>query len=292
MNKYLFIFFLGILGIFITACDKVEKPYMKANNAADTAECPLPAFPSFIAKRKVVLEEYTGHKCPNCPTGAETAHTLLTTYGDQLTVVALHAGYFATADASGDFTANFTTPEGEELYTNFNITSNPVGIINRKKFNSSFIVSIGNWNTSISSIITQPASMYLQTITQLKTPDTSFCIHTKVNFLQNMTGEYNLCVFITEDSIVAPQATNDVTNYPSGIIPDYKHNHVLRKVIGGTWGQSIATGQVYADSSKVKSYKLVPSAGWKLSNCAVISFVYDVDSQEIIQVEKVPLLGN
>jgi len=276
----------------ITACDKIEGPYMKPNNNVDTAECPVPTFPSFITKRKVILEEYTGHECPNCPTGAATAHTLLTTYGDQLTVVAIHAGYFATAESSGDFTANFTTPEGDELYSNFSITENPVGIINRKKYNNAFIINIGDWNTAISNIINQPAKMYLQTITQLKTPDTSFCIHTKVNFLENMQGEFNLCVFITEDSIVAPQATNDFTNYPSGVIPDYKHNHILRKVLGGTWGKNITDGQVYPDSSLVKSYKLVPTPGWKLSNCSVVSFVYDVDSQEIIQVEKVPLLGN
>jgi len=292
MNKYLFIFFLGTVALLISACDKIEKPYMKVNNNVDTAECPIPTFPAFITKRKVILEEFTGHKCPNCPTGATTAHALLTTFGDQLTVVAIHAGYFATADNNGDFTANFSTPEGEALATNFNVTVNPIGIVNRTKYNSSYLINLGDWNTAISNIINLPAKMYLQTITQLKTPDTSFCIHTKVNFLQNMQGNFNLCVFITEDSIVAPQATNDVTNYPSGVISDYKHNHVLRKVLGGTWGQSIATGQVYADSSLVKSFKLVPISGWKLSNCEVVSFVYDIASQEIIQVEKVPLLGN
>jgi len=293
MNKYLYIFLLGTVALLFSACDKIEKPYMTANNNVDTAECPTPTFPSLSnIKRKIMLEEFTGHKCPNCPTGAAIASTLLTTYGSQLAVVAIHAGYFATADASGDFTANFSTPEGEELATNFSVTANPIGMVNRTKYNSSTLINTGDWNTAISNIINQPAKMYLQTISQMKGIDSSFCIFTKVNFLASMQGEYNLCVFITEDSIVAPQATNDVTNYPSGVISDYRHNHVLRKVLGGTWGKNIANGQVYADSSKVQSYKLIPLTDWKLSHCEIVSFVYNTDTQEIVQVDKIPLLGN
>ena len=294
MKKFFYYtFFLGILSFIFTACDKIEGPYMQKNNDVDTAECPVPTFPALSnVKRKILLEEFTGHKCPNCPTGATTAHDLLNTYGDKLTVVEIHAGYFAIPDNNGNFTANYSTPEGEELATYFGVTVNPIGMINRKKFSNLFLINLGDWNTAVSNIVNVPAKMYLQTISQLKVPDTSFCIHTKVNFLEDMSGEYNLSVFIIEDSIMSPQATNDVANYPSGIISDYKHNHVLRKVLGSTWGKNIANGQVYADSSKIESYKLIPLSNWKLNHCSIVSFVYDVDSEEIIQVEKVPLLGN
>jgi len=292
MKTIFSIFVIASFPFFIASCDKIEGPYMNENNTVDTAECPVPDFPAFSnPQHKVLLEEFTGHKCPNCPIGASTAHDLLVTYADQLAVVAFHAGYFATPDNNGDFTANYSTTEGEELATYFSVIANPIGLVNRKKFNSAFLINPGDWNTAISNIISQSPQMYLQTISQSKNQDSSFCIHTKINYLENMSGNFNLCVLITEDSIISPQKTND-PNYPSGTISNFSHNHVFRKVLGGLWGKCIATTQVYKDSAYVQSYKLIPQPAWNLTHCEIISFVYNTDTEEIIQVDKTSLLDN
>ncbi len=288
--KKIFTLFI-IVTVYFTSCDKIEQPFMKENNDVDTTACPVPDFPSFSnPQKKVLLEEFTGHKCPNCPLGGAAAHNLLNTYQNRLAVVAIHAGFYATADNNGHFTANYITAEGEEIANYFSVTLNPIGIVNRKKFNNEFLINLGDWNTAIDNIINEQPEMYIQVISQLSQTDSSYCIHTKVNYLEDLQGNFNLCVFITENDIISPQKTTDVTNYPSGIIEDYEHNHVLRKVLGGTWGKSIATGQVYTDSSFVQSYKLNINSNWNKSNLEIISFVYDVDNEEVIQMERVPLI--
>ena len=58
--------------------------------------------------KKILLEDYTGHKCGNCPRAAEKAEELKEIYGDQLIPIAIHAGFFAS-DFGGNFTTDFTS---------------------------------------------------------------------------------------------------------------------------------------------------------------------------------------
>jgi len=62
MKNILFIAFA--FSIVITSCDVLEGPFdEQVNNNIDTTK-PL---------RKILLEDYTGHTCGNCPCAAEEA---------------------------------------------------------------------------------------------------------------------------------------------------------------------------------------------------------------------------
>ena len=65
--------------------------------------------------RKVLLEDYTGFKCVNCPAAAHEAHLLQEFYGDQMVVMGVHAGYYAEPDGSGNYTTDLTTTTGDAL---------------------------------------------------------------------------------------------------------------------------------------------------------------------------------
>lgn len=292
MKQLVFLFIVSISSYLFVSCDKVEPPYLKPNDNADTTACPAPDFPAFSnPQQKVLLEEFTGHKCPNCPAGSATAQALLSTYAGQMYMVGIHAGYFATPDNQGSFTANYIVPEGEEIASGYSVIFNPIGMVNRKPYNSALLVNPGDWDAAVQALLNQQPAAHIQIISETSATNASeFCIHSKVTFLQNIQGNYNLCVYVIEDSLMSPQKTNDAANYPTGVINDYKHNHVLRKVLGGTWGKNIASGSVATDSAQVHTFKLAPSLEWNLSRCEVISFVYNTDTDEIIQVAKAHLV--
>jgi len=271
------------------SCDKVEPPFMNDLNIADTTVCPVPEFGTFTPVRKILLEEFTGHKCPNCPQGAAIAADLAVQYSGRLVIAAIHAGYFATADAAGSFTANYTTTEGEDIADNFGVILNPVGMVNRKAYNGSVVLNPGDWGNVIQDLESAAPDIYIQ-IKPVAAADNSnsICIHVKTHFLNNMSGTYHLVVQITENNIVSPQKTNDPA-YPGGVIDDYTHKHIYRTAVNGAWGMPIASGNVEAGSSVVSSYKLLPDAAWVLANCNIVAFVYD-DNDEVIQVEETVLI--
>ena len=76
---------LALSALLITSCDIIEEPFLvPVAGSNDT-------IPVVEKVRKVLLEDFTGQKCPNCPEAAEIAHNLKTIYGEQLILLTVHA---------------------------------------------------------------------------------------------------------------------------------------------------------------------------------------------------------
>ena len=69
-----------------------------------------------LGDRKVLVEEFTGVRCVNCPAGASELDNLRGIYGDRLVVVSIHTGDFSTPYSDSKF--DFRTPEGTALEKN------------------------------------------------------------------------------------------------------------------------------------------------------------------------------
>src|ERR1035437_3018648 len=61
-------------------------------------------------QKKELLEDYTGHKCPNCPSAGVIANSILAANPDKVVAIAVHAGWYATPTTTGtQHLANFQT---------------------------------------------------------------------------------------------------------------------------------------------------------------------------------------
>ena len=106
-------------------------------------------------------------------------------------------------------------------------------------------------------------------------------VNLTTEFLVNLDGKHNICVFIAESGIVAPQQ-DEIT-----VIEDYVHNHVLRTSMNGTWGDAVGIdGTAVAGEENENSYSMTLDGEWVAENCSVIAFVYHEDSRQIIQAEE------
>src|SRR5512133_2768801 len=93
------IFLAGFVALFwMVSCDKLDEPYAVKKTGSDTITGPV---------RKVLLEDYTGHKCVNCPKAAMDARVMEEALGGRLILMAVHAGYFAEPASTGEFTADY-----------------------------------------------------------------------------------------------------------------------------------------------------------------------------------------
>src|ERR1700741_1300369 len=93
-----------------------------------------PVGPPELGDRKVLIEEFTGVRCVNCPDGSAEIENLLSLYGGNLVAVSIHSGFFS--DPYPDNLYDFRTPEGDQL---LNYLGQPLGyptaVIDRKLFN-------------------------------------------------------------------------------------------------------------------------------------------------------------
>jgi thiol-disulfide isomerase/thioredoxin len=84
LNKYLLL--VLAVGYSFNSCDVIEEPFLiEQEVVSDSCEAFIfPTQENYV--KKVLLEDYTGHTCGNCPRAAEKADELKETYQNQLLV--------------------------------------------------------------------------------------------------------------------------------------------------------------------------------------------------------------
>ncbi len=286
---FAFIFLAGCL-FFFNSCDIIEAPYTEGT-PVDTVLCPPQDFVANTTHvRKVLVEDYTGHRCGECPRAAEIASSLINTYDEQVVVVAVHVGGFAEPQnfVDSSYAADYRTTVGNELNSFFGNDASglPNGMVNRKPQSGSPILSYNSWTSVVTSelALAPQADIYIKP--QYDEDNATACADVKVEFLSDLSGEYKLCVFLTEDSIISWQ--KDYSLNPSNV-PDYVHRHMLCASFNGTWGELVGATPISNGSSDIKRYSLALNSAWKADHLHVVAFVYNASSNEIIQAQEVSL---
>lgn len=276
-----------IAGFFyLSSCDKIEEPYTKTIEQPDTAACPVPDFPEVTeVLKRVLLEDYTGHTCVNCPKAALLARNLKEAHGDQLVLLAVHAGYFANPTTGGEFTYDFRTETGTAWDDFFGIgnVGNPNGMVNRAGYPNNHIIGPDGWGGAISNALASAPLVDLQMINSYDADERKVCTHIKTRFITSIDKDLKLIVLLTESGIVKPQKNNDATVGPVPVISDYTHMHVLRGSINSTWGSTIAAIGTANPESKVNTFKHILDEEFVPENCTVVAFVYDNATKEVLQ---------
>lgn len=263
-----------MVAIILNSCDKVEGPVKEV--------LPPPA-----GDRNVLVEDYTGHRCGNCPRAAKELYDLKATYGDNLIIMGIHAGGFANAFPPSQpyYTYNFKVAEGIELDADFGISvaGNPNGMVNRRQVNGSYILPPTIWLDEISAVLTNPDPLPISiTINnQYNSATRSLQTEVKTEFFTDLSGVYKLCVFMVEDSIINWQKDYDAT--PEDV-EFYAHREVLRGSMNGSYGVPIATTSL-GDISTL-SYSKTLDATWSDEHFSIIAYLYNDSTKEIIQVEQ------
>ncbi len=259
--KKTYYLFLSLLILSLTfSCDVIEKDNFTDPNAG---------FP-WLGK-KVLIEDFTGYKCTNCPQASSELNTIEELYPGKVVGIAIHAGFFA--QPSGNFITDFRTTGGNELADFFEPEVFPIGMINRQGYPDNILLNYTDW-----------ASIAVEQLLQAPTIDLSISednnsVSIQARRLSESNNSLRLVVCITEDSIIDKQIDG------SELIEEYEHNNVLRKVINGTWGSNIKLSNTL--STYNYDYSLEDS--WVRRNCNIVAFVYNNINKEILQVEKINL---
>lgn len=229
-------------------------------------------------EKKVLIEDFTGHKCQNCPEAAEELHNLQSIHGDQVIGVAIHAGYFSEPNPAEapHLTTDFRTEGGNIIHDFFGPEEYPVGMLNRTGYPSNHLKNHQSWGTSIYAILIQ-------------SPKLGICINESCGIinvsllgLENSSNSLKLVVCITEDHIIDWQTVEGVGN-----VEDYEHNHVLRKVITNAMGDDI--GMLAENEVKDFNFSYTLEDNWVKGNCHAVAYVYDEITKEVLQVEELLL---
>lgn len=271
---------LLLVQLYFSGCDKVDAPYKTKSNA-DTTACVFSD--TAVQPRIVFLEDFTGHTCGNCPRANDKGLELKNTYGEQLVVMALHTGSYTTPQPP-QMPYDFRNPVADELNVIFQLTDKPRGMVNRKGFPASLHkLAFTNWGTEITNSLALPADANIFLENKYSTADKKLTVCIKTKWINTLSGDFKLAVYLTEDSIVKPQLDYRL---PAGqdTIFAYIHRHVLRTAVNSAFGDALPASS--AGTSDERSFSLTLGTDWVPEHCVVVAIVYNATTYEVVQASE------
>lgn len=273
MRKYLSVVLL-FLAFSCTEIPPVINPVGQSEQPVDSTA------------RKVLIEEFTGVRCVNCPAGTAEVLRLQEQYQGQVIAVALHAGSFA--QPYPDSQLDFRTPETASLLT---YLKSPLGypsaVVNRRLFDGERDLQLSKslWPVFVAEEANRRAEVRLDLLVQYDDIDRQILVDVAMAALEEMMAEpLKISVMLVEDRV------EDVQLTPEGKQSDYVHRHNLRDMLTAFNGNGINGGLPLGETVNRNYFYTLPSE-WRAEECAIIAFVHlDGELKDVLQVEKRKLI--
>ncbi len=231
--------------------------------------------------RKVLVEEFTGVQCTNCPEGSEKLETLLDQHGENLVVVSIHSGFFSIPLAES--VEDFRTTDADNLDNLIGpVTAYPSASVNRNLFSGegSRIVNANTWAGYIADELARPSRLEMELTKTYVGNSRELTAEVSIVFFEDIAEPINLTMYLTETNITDAQFT------PTGIETDYTHKHVFRTALTPFNGQLIPNPSTTSPYTQSLSFT-IPTE-WDAANCSIIAFVHGASPNiEVEQVEEI-----
>ncbi len=230
--------------------------------------------------RTVLVEDLTGVRCPNCPSGNARLESIQSIYGKNVVVVSVH-GEFLT-DPLPESTVDLRSPSAimlEEFWRPF--LGKPSAVIDRKSYDG-FFSMVPNplqdqWQPIIERELQEPHLADL--VVQATLDNEGIEISTGIIAIEELP-DIKIHVFLVENEIIDPQEDVDK------LILDYEHNHVLRIIATPIEGERITDdieiGGVTNYTTTIGTSEL--EAEWNRNNMEIVCFITEEEGG-VIQVQ-------
>jgi hypothetical protein len=261
--------------------------------------------------RKVLIEDYTGQFCGNCPKAARKAEALEAQYGAKVVVMANHVtDVYAKPQPAPDtlYQTDYRNDASNAWDHTLLISTTPGlpgGAINRTQ---PWAVPITDWQTRIDAIVNTPQSAKLVVTSYYDSIHFLLKVKVQTTFLQAFSEtNISVVVAVTEDSIIGHQK-DYVIPFPAGTISlgDARLNYIFNNMVlgsaNGPLGQLVKTSPIVNDTATIMTPCFLVSKcfypGQPTYNCKkaiddkhvnVVAFLFNTTTQEVLQVEKLKI---
>lgn len=242
--------------------------------------------------RVVLVEEFTGASCPNCPAGGSELRSLKQRFGNNIAIVGIHSSFLATPRSNSKY--DFRMIEADQIDQMLGpYLGKPAATFNRLNFaGEQFrpIANIGAWAGLVASQLESPALITIGADRTFNNENRELNVRFTIESRESIDGDFSFTVYLTESGIIDPQLSQ------TGVIEEYEHNFVLRKVLSSINGDPM-TNQLLPGEGVTLNYQFtIPQEDgwWVVDNMSVIGFVTNHGSvsgdMEVIQAIEISVV--
>ena len=215
--------------------------------------------------KTVLIKDFTGARCVNCPAAAEYAHNLQHQLDeDHIFIMSVHAGYLA--QPLGQF-PDFLTDEGTEWYNNHD--ANPLFAVDHVALTDGNTLGMEQIDAPVAAALEEEQTFEISVISNYDESNRQLGVTANVMALMEKDGEFYITVCLVEDNIVGWQTT------PSGVDKEYVFRNVFRGTLNGAGGDAFEENHVDANDTFHFNYNTVLNAAYNADECYLMVYVYD-----------------
>jgi hypothetical protein len=270
--------------LLFAACKETGPAIDFGPKAKDTSFIAAPETPQ---QRTVVIEEFTGVTCTNCPAGHAIIKAIEDANPNRVAAVGIQAFNVKQAEPVKAADAGFPTLHdnrtqvgtelANEIYGSF--SGIPVAGIDRISVSGNMLYDRASWSGTVTSRlgIAPAANVTISSIYNTSTKQAAITVH--VAYTSAMAKRQKLTVALVENNIVDAQEGIGTNGYEQ----NYVHQHVLRDILTAPSGSAILTdkstkqpGQVY---ERTFVYNVNPD--WNPDYCRVVAYVSDDEGADL-----------
>lgn len=220
----------------------------------------------------LLVEEYTGQKCLNCPRAAERIHEYLKPLGAGSVVVAMHA------ERTGMTLPELASEEANVYAEAFGHPRVVPGImLDRKPLDPSgaYLQQYALWANLMRQLKSATPRYSMDLTASYDATTRQYAVTTSARRLGTpVAGETMMIQLWVVEDIKAPQylQTGDM-------VKDFQHHNVLRAALNGVWGEPYQLGTEYKHEYPLPAKVVDPK------NTKVVAFIYEAATRQVQAVK-------
>ena len=206
-----------------------------------------------VSNRNIIIEEFTGRNCPNCPNGHVVSSGITKDNPNRAWSMAIHSGYF-TPQSYPNFQTNISATFMDPYDDVAGGLALPAALINRMTTEA---MPRSQWAAAADEVLNQVAECNVDGHVVINPLTRTATITAEVYYTANSANTSNyLTIVMLQDSIIGQQAYAETNpaQYMGG--DQYCHMHVLRDVVTADWGDEIAPTVQGTLITKTYEYKI------------------------------------
>ncbi|MAW21168.1 MAG: hypothetical protein CMD16_02085 [Flavobacteriales bacterium] len=220
--------------------------------------------------KNALLEEFTGISCGYCPDGHLIASQIHDANPNDVAIIAIHAGGFASPQGAG---TDFRTTEGTAIDSYWGVSGYPSGTVNRVGGD----MGRSQWSGAATTVLGQSSPVNVAAQASVDMATNVLTVDVEVYYTGSQTVSSNqINVAVVQNNVEGPQS--GMSGNPSNVLPNgnYNHQHMLRYMMTGTWGEQIANITQGAFFSQTYTWTMpadINGVALDATNLGVVAFV-------------------
>ena len=226
------------------------------------------------SEKVVLLEDYTGMQCVNCPDAAAIIDNIHHTFGDNFIAVGLHptsGPYQKPMPGKDGVMVNLSSDDADAYYKKYSVKAFPTAMIDRSTFDGSKLLdNKDKWAAYVNQQMTASTPVNLSMESTYDATTRTVTLATDIEFSEAVGETLYLQLWVIENGIIGPQ--------------------VLRSAINGTWGESLGASFNANQRLETITTTYTLNEAWKAGNCEIVGFVYRASDDVILQAHLVDII--